>query len=174
MMVCDKLAVDSATALKCELAGEVLRSFGTLRFAANGWSMLPALWPGDTLVIEPIRGSQVRAGEIVLVGRKGRLCAHRVVGTAASAGSRQWITQGDANPAPDPPVTENELLGRVVYLVRAGRLLPAPAKLSTLERLVAQVVRRSTSAARALVYSQQFYSRRKCPSSSPPVLPCPS
>ena len=40
--------------LKCELAAEVLRSFGTLRFAATGWSMLPSVWPGETLVVDRI------------------------------------------------------------------------------------------------------------------------
>jgi signal peptidase I len=166
--------VDSATALKCDLAAEVLRSFGALRFAATGWSMLPAVWPGDTLVVERVCGDQVRAGDIVLFGRQGRLCAHRVVATAGGGETRQWITQGDGMPVPDPPVAESELLGRVAYLIRAGRLLPAPAKLSVIERLVAKIVQRSTPAARALVYSQHVYVRRKSPTSSERTVPCPS
>jgi len=169
----ENASVDSATALKCDLAGEVLRSFGTLRFAATGWSMLPAVWPGDTLVIERVHGGQIRVGDIVLVGRKGRLCAHRVV-AAGNPETRHWITQGDGMPAPDPPVAENELLGRVAYLIRAGRLLAVPAKLSVVERLLAKVVRRSTPAARALVYLQQAYLRDKRPLSSEPSIPCPS
>lgn len=145
-------SVALAAALKCELATEVLRSFGVLRFAATGWSMLPAVWPGDTLVVEPIGGDQVRVGDIVLVNRHARLCAHRVVSAPVRGEARRWITQGDGNPAPDPPLLENELLGRVTYLIRAGRLLPAPAKLSAMERLLARAVRRSDPAARVLVY----------------------
>ena len=45
--------------LKCELAAEVLRSFGTLRFAATGWSMLPSVWPGETLVVERVQPDEV-------------------------------------------------------------------------------------------------------------------
>jgi signal peptidase I len=138
--------------VRCELAAEVLRSFGTLQFAAKGWSMLPSVWPGETLVVNRVSQDQVRVGDVVLVGRDGRLCAHRVVSVAEGAGSPQWITQGDANSAPDRPVSEGELLGRIDYLIRAGRLVPVPAKLSLVEQLIAKIVRRSTTAARALVY----------------------
>jgi signal peptidase I len=146
------VAAETVAALKCDLASEVLRSFGNLRFAATGWSMLPAVWPGDTLVVERVSPDQVRVGNVVLVGREGRLCAHRVVSKAESFGSALWITQGDAMCAPDPPVIENELLGRVSYLIRAGKLIDVPTELSAVERLAAKIVRRSVPAARALVY----------------------
>ena len=145
-------AIDTATALKCELAGEVLRSFGTLRFAATGWSMLPSILPGDTLVVESVSPAQVRLGDIVLVQRQGRLCAHRVVDMETGPENPHWITQGDALPAPDPPVVRDELLGWVSYLIRAGKLLAIPAKVSAANSLVAKVVRHSFPAARAVVY----------------------
>lgn len=143
---------DAGSTLKCELAGDVLRSFGSLRFAATGWSMLPSVWPGETLVVERVEPDRVRVGDLVLVGREGRLCAHRVVGITAGAGNRRWITQGDALPVPDRPVAAHELLGRVTYLIRAGRLIPVPAELSVIDNVIAKVVRRSVPAARALVY----------------------
>jgi len=152
MSLCADASVGQAHALKCELAGEVLRSFGNLRFKATGSSMLPSVWPGDTLVVERVTPDQVRAGAVVLVGRNGRLCAHRVVSVAEGSGSPRWITQGDANSAPDQPVSEGELLGRVSYLIRAGRLVPVPTELSMVDQLIAKVVRRSKTAARALVY----------------------
>ncbi len=138
--------------LKCELAAEVLRSFGTLRFAATGWSMLPSVWPGDTLVVERVDQDQVRIGDVVVVGREGRLCAHRVIGTEGDPENPQWITQGDALPFPDRPVAGDELLGRVAYLIRAGRLIGVPAKLGAVDKLIASLVRHSLPAARALVY----------------------
>lgn len=143
---------DAGSTLKCELAAEVLRSFGTLRFAATGWSMLPSVWPGETLVVERVEQDQVRVGDVVLVGREGGLCAHRVVGAAGEPASSQWITQGDALPVPDRPVAANELLGRVTHLIRAGNLIAVRAELSGINKVVAKVVRRSGSAARALVY----------------------
>jgi signal peptidase I len=165
MSLCVDASVGQTHALKCELAGEVLRSFGSLRFRATGWSMLPSVWPGDTLVIERVTADQVRVGDVMLVGRDGRLCAHRVVSVAEGYGSRRWITQGDANSAPDRPVSEEELLGRVDYVIRAGKLVPVPAELSVVDRLIAKIVRRSETAARALVYLHRVV---ETPKESPP------
>jgi signal peptidase I len=143
---------DTATALKCDLAGEVLRNFGQLRFPAVGWSMLPTVWPGDTLVVERISSDQVRVGDVVVVGRDGKLCGHRVISIAGDPESPQWITQGDALPVPDRPVRGSELLGRVAYLIRAGKRVTVPATLSVVELLIAKMVQRSVLAGRALVY----------------------
>jgi hypothetical protein len=145
-------ALDPAVAVKCDLAGEVLRSFGSLRFKATGWSMLPSVWPGDTLVVKRVSRDQVGIGDIALVGRDGRLCAHRVVSVPEDSGSPQWITQGDAMCSPDRPVTENELLGVIAYVIRGGRLVAVPAQLNAVERLTAKIAGRSVPAARALVY----------------------
>jgi signal peptidase I len=162
-----RVPADIAAAVKCDLAAEVLRSFGSLRFRATGWSMLPAIWPGDTLVAERVRWDQVQVGEVVLVGRDGRLCAHRVVSRAESFGSTHWTTQGDAMPAPDRPVIETELLGRVSHLLRAGNWIAVPAELSVVAKLMAIIVRRCIPAARALVCL-----RRMVQASEESVLPC--
>jgi signal peptidase I len=143
---------ESAGALKCDLAGEVLRSFDPVRFPAVGWSMLPAVWPGDMLVVERVTHDQVHIGDVVVAGRHGRLCAHRVIGTAGDPENPRWITQGDALAAPDLPVAGNELLGRVAYLIRAGKCIAVPAELGGFEHLIAKILRRSEPAARALVY----------------------
>ncbi len=70
-------------------------------------------------------------------------------------------------PAPDRPVNESELLGRVAYLIRAGKRIAVPAELSVLQRLAAKIVRRSVPAARALVYLHRM---RQSPEEA--VLPC--
>jgi hypothetical protein len=130
MSLCADASVGQAHALKCELAGEVLRS----------------------LVMERVNPDRVRVGDVILVGRDGRLCAHRVVSVAEGCGSPRWITQGDANSTPDQPVCEGEMLGRVAFVVRAGKLIAVPAELSVVDRLIAKIVRRSKTAARSLVY----------------------
>ncbi len=168
----DSVRADTAAALKCDLAGEVLRSFGPLHLPATGWSMLPAVWPEDTLVVEPVRQDQVRIGDVVVVGREGKLCAHRVIGVASDPESARWITQGDALPVPDRPVAGHELMGRVAYLIRAGKLIAVPAELSAAEQLVAKIVRRSAPAARVLVFLHRKVQVPKKTESREPVLPC--
>jgi signal peptidase I len=144
--------LSDANALKCELASEVLLSFGSLRFTETGWSMLPTIWPGDTLMVEHTNPKRVEVGCVVLARFGGRFRTHRVVGTWGNSGNLQWITQGDANAAPDPCVNANELLGRVTHVVRDGRLIEVGPRLSMFENLLAKIVRRSFTAARALVY----------------------
>ena len=108
-------------------------------------------------MVERVEPDQVRIGELVLVGREGRLCAHRVIGTRGDSQNPRWITQGDALPLPDRPVARDELLGRVAYLIRAGRRVAVPAQLSVVERLIAGIIRRSFFAARVLVYLRQVF-----------------
>jgi hypothetical protein len=50
----------------------------------------------------------------------------------------------------DPPVSESDVLGRVTQVERNGRRLPPP-RLGPVRSLVAEVVRRSQWAARALI-----------------------
>jgi hypothetical protein len=142
---------EQAAGAKRELAEEILRLFGTLRFAATGCSMLPTILPGDTLVIERANPGTFRVGDIALVGRDGRLCAHRVM-SLPGAGSGFWVTQGDAMLRPDRPVLASELLGQVTEFMRAGKNITVSKKLSVIERALALILRRSEFAARVFVY----------------------
>ena len=147
---------------KREVAEDVLRLFGTLRFSATGWSMLPTMWSADTLLVERISSDRFGLGDIALIGRDGRLCAHRVVCLPQDSGDRFWITQGDGMPRPDRPVVESELLGRVSEIIRSGKSIAVSAKLSVIERLVAQIVRRSLFAARVFIYmTSRFRTQRE-------------
>jgi signal peptidase I len=144
--------LDSANAVKCSLAAEALRSFGLLCFPATGWSMLPTVRPGDTLVVERMSPDRVRVRDVVVTGRDGKLCGHRVVAITQDSGDLRWVTQGDALPSPDRPVAESELLGRVAYIIRGGKCLPVPTELKMVQRLLAGIVQRSFPAARVLVF----------------------
>jgi signal peptidase I len=165
------------SAAKCDLAIEVLRSFGEVRFAATGWSMIPTIWPGDTLLVERIGHDQVHIGDVVLVRRDAGLCAHRVISKPETSGTAYCITQGDAMPVADQPLIESELLGRLAGLIRAGEPVAVRAQMSVPESLIARVIRRSFTAARVLVYLHRcLHSLKK---SSPEksglkgsVLPC--
>jgi len=113
--------------------------------------MLPAIFPGDTLVIEPANSESVGKGDIVLFHRDRRLFVHRVSETSGSARDFQIVTQGDGMPNPDPPVSSSQLLGKVSFVVRDGRCLE-PARIPGFSmRAVAALVRRSSSAARVVV-----------------------
>jgi signal peptidase len=140
-----------AHAVKCELAGEVLRSHGTLRLRVMGWSMLPAVWPGDVLVIERVDSGAVSEGDIVLFGRDRRLFAHRVVNKSSPARDTKILTRGDAMLRSDPPVSDRDLLGKVSFIVRNGKCIEPSRTVRLSERAVAALVRNSEIAARVVV-----------------------
>jgi len=136
-------------AVKCELAGEALRRSGALRLRVTGWSMLPSVWPGDTLVFGPIDGDRVAEGDIVLFGRGSRLVAHRVV--ARSACDASILTRGDAVAQADAPLQDGDLLGKVSFIVRNGRCIEPSKAPRFSERAVSALIRRSEVAARVVV-----------------------
>src|SRR5579863_3842424 len=113
----------SAHALQCDLAADALRASGRLRLRVNGWSMLPSVWPGDTLLVECADDSAVREGDIVLFGRDRRLFAHRVLTKSPAPGGSTIATRGDAMPQPDPPISSHELVGKVAFIARNGKLI---------------------------------------------------
>jgi hypothetical protein len=148
VMSSESRTVGAEHAAKCELAADVLRSSGRLRLRVNGWSMLPSVRPGDTLVIEQVSGHEIAEGDIVLFSRDLRLFVHRVVDRRNET---SIVTRGDAMRVSDSPINENELLGRVVMLLRNGSLIEPRRRLSLWERLIAGAVRRSELAARLVV-----------------------
>jgi hypothetical protein len=141
-----------ANVVKCALAADALLSFGTLRFAATGWSMIPTVWPYEMLLVERVSQEQVRTGDVLLLLRKRGLCVHRLVSRSKIDQVSHWIIQGDAMAAPDPPLRDDELLGRVTHVVRRGRRVALSTKLTVGQRALGGIVARSYAAARVLVY----------------------
>jgi signal peptidase I len=158
-------SLDDAHALKCELAGEVLRSSGALRLRVTGWSMLPTVMPGDTLVIERISPDAVSEGDIVLFVRDRRFFVHRVV--TKGSHDAAILTCGDAMPAVDPPVPGSNLLGRVSLILRNGQRIEPSRNPRLSHRTVSALVRRSTFAARVVVGVHGMRSRRQPPLPTP-------
>jgi len=128
------------------LAADVLCRSGELRLGVTGASMLPCLWPGDLLLIRRAQLSEIAPEDLVLFFRQQRFFVHRVL----AASDDRLLTQGDGLAIPDPPVTANELLGRVDFILRYGAV-SYPAPLGTFGRALAFAVRRSTMFCRILL-----------------------
>lgn len=142
---------DETHSIKSQLAADVLRSTGVVRLKVTGWSMLPTVWPGDTLVVEHAASSRPTSGDIVLVLREGRLFAHRLIENPRDDGSTEVLTRGDAMEHADPPVHKNGLVGKVTRIVRNGKSIAPRQGLRASERVIAAMVQRSNLAARVVV-----------------------
>jgi hypothetical protein len=113
--------IDTRGELKRQLFLEILKSSGQAKLAVTGASMLPSIWPGDLLEVQQQAVSEVAPGNVVLCERHGGFLAHRVVGKVAGPKGALLITRGDALRTPDPPVSPEDLLGRVTAILRGGR-----------------------------------------------------
>jgi hypothetical protein len=141
-----KAAPGWADLAKNALAAESIRRCGELRLRVTGSSMLPAIWPGDVLLIHHCNPEVAGVGDIVLFTRHSRLFAHRVVSRSGDG----LVTQGDGMAAADPFVSASELLGRVVQVWRRGKSVQTRSKLTFAGRMTAMLVRRSARAGRLL------------------------
>jgi Peptidase S24-like len=136
----------NGSTLGCELAGEVVSTFGEVRLRVLGTSMVPSIHPGDLVSVQRAGLSEISPGEIVLYLREGRLFAHRVVTRAGSHEQPLLILRGDRLRHNDPPVCVSELLGRVYLIERGERRLQPATGLSTWERMILRLLRFSDRA----------------------------
>jgi hypothetical protein len=127
----------SSDEVRLNLAAEVLRRFGEVRFIARGSSMIPSIYPGDLLTVCSHKIDEVRHGHIVLALRGGRFWAHRLIRKWRQGNRFVLATRGDALPHEDPSLDESQVLGRVTSIVRYGK----PVELARVNGLSAKLLR---------------------------------
>jgi len=140
------IGAGTRTKVKCDLAFEVVRTFGEVRLEVTGGSMLPAVWPGDQLIVQSRNPNKIQPGQFILYLRDGSLVAHRVV----SRDGDLIVTRGDSVPQADPPFPSSEVAGEIISIVRRGRRV-AP-ELTFGRRLVSWLLRRSEFSVRVLLH----------------------
>ncbi len=141
----------AGAASRLDLAADALRKFGRVELRVTGASMIPSIWPGDIVTVERQETAPYLEGDIVLRKRDGLLCIHRVVGERFQDSRAVLITRGDSNSYDDSPLPASDVLGKVVSIQRGHlRLAPCP-RLTSWERLLAALGRRSHFCTRVLV-----------------------
>ncbi|HKV23586.1 MAG TPA: signal peptidase I [Candidatus Acidoferrum sp.] len=130
------------------LLAEALGLNGSIRLPATGTSMVPAIHPGDTLTIHPVKECEVAVGDLVVFAAEEALVVHRVVRISKQTGERQLVTRGDRLLRDDAPTPWNNVLGRVVQIKRRNHTVrPADAPAPTRgHRALCQVLQRSDHA----------------------------
>lgn len=84
-------------------------------FTITSASMRPAFFPGDKIGIKRKR-TPYRFGDIVLFRNTDGFCIHRIIGERDG----RFFTKGDGKRTPDPPLNRESILGRAVWVERAG------------------------------------------------------
>jgi signal peptidase I len=130
--------------LKCELAAELLWTTGRLRLKVEGFSMFPAIRPGDVLTVERVDPRRTREGEVVVCGCGTSLRVHRLAGKLGDGGRMAFVTRGDSLVRDDPPVPPEQVLGRVTTVERGQLKFTCQGKPPLWNRLVSGLCSRST------------------------------
>jgi signal peptidase len=99
----------------------VWSSTGLLGFTptiiASG-SMQPTINPGDISFVMSTPAATIKVGDIIQYGTSDAPIIHRVIDISTRGGTIWFVTQGDANNAPDTnPVSENQVIGKVVLTI---------------------------------------------------------
>jgi hypothetical protein len=99
------------------------------RITFAGYSMYPAIRPGDTLILEIAAARDCALGDIVCVGRENEYVVHRIVGIDRVSAPPRIITKGDSLTYSDRPVPlPADGIPRVVMVSRAYRGLIRPRR----------------------------------------------
>jgi len=98
----------------------VWSSTGLLGFTptiiASG-SMQPSLNPGDIALIINAPAATIKIGDIIQYQTADAPVIHRVIDTYTQGNTLWFVTQGDANNAPDDPVNERNIMGKVAFTI---------------------------------------------------------
>jgi len=88
--------------------------FGVQPFIVSGVSMRPTLYAGDIVIVKDIEPEEVAVGDVILFKLSQGKVLHRVIEIQDENGEIQFITQGDGLSVVDDPVSETQLVGKMV------------------------------------------------------------
>lgn len=104
-----------------QAAASLLAEERTLLITAGGYSMWPAIQPGDRIILSPCRPADLTAGDVVATRRDGGFVVHRITEIKRDSAFILFRTRGDASMASDQWVTEMDLAGQVTSIMRGDR-----------------------------------------------------
>jgi signal peptidase len=104
-----------------KLIQKTLEAGRTIDIASAGNSMFPLITEGSMCQFTQIIPYELKKGDIVLfAGEDHRLIGHRFMGRDKD---RNYICKGDANLRADVPVTEAQLIGKLLVIRRRNYVL---------------------------------------------------
>ena len=111
------LSDEPATA---ELLSESLGKTGSATISVNGNSMHPTLQMGWRVHLEPVRGDQLRIGEIGVFRGEHYLTIHRLIWRTRDATGEQLVFRGDYNRAREW-IEPSAVIARVIAIEIPGQ-----------------------------------------------------
>ena len=93
--------------------------FNNRLIAIASGSMNPTYNRGDAVLVEYIKPSELRKGDILVFQHENIIITHRIVDIKKKKGIYYYTTKGDANNSPDSFISTSEnVIGKVDYVVK--------------------------------------------------------
>lgn len=124
------MTADNKKAIK-DVASGLLEEGKTIRVEASGYSMYPAIKPGNIIYIEAIsEPEKFEVGDILAWQRESDMVVHRLVHRYRHDDACYYITRGDSAISSDKPVSLDDVAGKVVLIEnRKGSAQPVAVSL---------------------------------------------
>ncbi|MDI9646537.1 MAG: signal peptidase I [Archaeoglobales archaeon] len=103
-------------------------SFGVHPAVVGSGSMSPSIQTGDVIIVSKIDTDDLNIGDIIQYMAEGYTVTHRIVDIIETDDGRFFVTKGDANEIPDDPISEDRVVGKVIFVVPKIGLLPLGIK----------------------------------------------
>ncbi|MCK4699144.1 MAG: signal peptidase I [Bacteroidales bacterium] len=110
-----------------EVSLSLLSEGKSLRIKAGGYSMFPAIHPGDIVIIAPVNNqSNLIPGDIIVFRRDSGFVLHRLTDIRHRDDNTFYITRGDSSMNEDKPITADKISGVVTAIEtrRGSRIRP--------------------------------------------------
>jgi hypothetical protein len=105
-------------------ASSLLTEGKEIVITAGGYSMWPAIKPGDRIILSPPdHDKPLKAGRVVALRRDGGFVVHRITAIQQGKLTTFFKTQGDTSMIPDPWTTEKDVAGQVREIIRGDKTL---------------------------------------------------
>ncbi len=118
-----------------EVSAHLLGGGYGICFRAEGESMHPTIRHGELVTVAPARPADIEADDIVLCRNRRGIVAHRVVRIEPRGRGRDnFVLCGDAPGAGDETVALQQVVGRLVSVVRRGRSIDPASRPTRLAR----------------------------------------
>jgi len=99
-----------------QLLEEALSNGHRVPFRLTGTSMLPLVWPGETIFLEKAKPEFLREGELIVFETTEALTAHRILRKKRKAGSYWFQPAGQEARIPDPWIRFSDVVGYAIEI----------------------------------------------------------
>ncbi len=109
-----------------EVSLSLLAEGKSLRIKPTGYSMFPAIRPGNIVIIAPVKNrSNLTPGDIVVFKRDSDFVLHRLIDIRYHNDNIFCTTRGDSSINEDKPITVDKIIGVVTTIeTKQGKTMP--------------------------------------------------